>query len=80
MPAKSKSQRRLLSYAYAYAKGDAPDAPESIKKVARSFMKRGKRKGLKALRDFAKTKESKLPQKVDEGVVITCSEFMSGIF
>lgn len=78
MPAKSKSQKRLLSYAYAYAKGDAPDAPESIKKVARSFMKRGKKKGLKALRDFAKTKESKLPQKVDESIVFTCSEYLLG--
>lgn len=80
MPAKSKSQKRLLSYAYAYAKGDAPDAPESIKKVAKSFMKRGKKEGLRALRDFAKTKESKLPQKIDEGKVISCSDFLSGIF
>lgn len=77
MPAKSKSQKRLLSYAYAYAKGDAPDAPESIKKVSRSFMKKGKKRGLKALRDFAKTKESKLPQTVDESIVISCSEFLS---
>jgi hypothetical protein len=64
MPSKSKAQQRLLGAAYAYAKGDLKDAPKVIKVVAKSFMKRGKKKGTKSLRDFAKTKHKGLPEKV----------------
>jgi len=74
MPSVSKKQRRLLGYAYAYAKGKAKNAPESIKDVAKSFMKKGKKKGLKNLRDFAKTKESNLPLKV-ESVITSFEDF-----
>ena len=42
------------------------DVPEEIKNVAKSFMKSGKKKGKKALRDFAKTKHKSLPQKIKE--------------
>jgi len=64
MPSKSKAQQRLLGAAYAYAKGELKDAPKVIKDVAKSFMKRGKKKGTKSLKDFAKTKHKGLPEKV----------------
>ena len=64
MPSKSKAQQRLLGAAYAYAKGEIKDAPKVIKDMAKSFMKRGKKKGTKSLRDFAKTKHKGLPEKV----------------
>jgi len=64
MPAKSKAQQRLLGAAYAYAKGELKDAPKVIKDVAKSFMKKGKKKGTKSLKDFAKTKHKGLPEKV----------------
>ena len=64
MPAKSKAQQRLLGAAYAYAKGELKDAPKIIKDVAKSFMKKGKKKGTKSLKDFAKTKHKGLPEKV----------------
>lgn len=75
MPAKSKKQRRLLGYAYAWAKGYTDDAPESVKKVAKSFLKKGKRKGLKSLRDFAKTKEKNLVDKIGESIEISFDNF-----
>ena len=68
MPALSKKQQRLMGMAYAYAKGEMKDAPDSIKRVAKSFMKKGKRKGKKSLRDFAKTKHNGLPNKVNESL------------
>jgi hypothetical protein len=42
------------------------DASPSVKRLAKSFMKKGKRKGKKSLRDFAKTKHKGLPEKVKE--------------
>ena len=66
MPSKSKSQQRLMGAAYAYATGKNKDVPEEIKNVAKSFMKSGKKKGKKALRDFAKTKHKSLPEKIKE--------------
>lgn len=56
MPSKSKKQQRLMGAAYAYATGQNKDVPDYIKDVAKSFMKKGKKKGTKSLRDFAKTK------------------------
>ena len=64
MPSKSKSQQKLMGAAYAYATGQTKDVPDYIKNVAKSFMKIGKKKGKKALRDFAKTKHKGLPEKV----------------
>ena len=64
MPSVSKKQQRLMGAAYAYAKGEIKDAPEIVKDVAKSFMKKGKRKGKKSLRDFAKTKHKGLPEKI----------------
>jgi len=62
---KSKKQQRLMGAAYAYASGKNKDAPEIVKDVAKSFMKKGKRKGEKSLRDFAKTKHKELPEKIN---------------
>jgi hypothetical protein len=74
---KSKKQQRLMGAAYAYAKGDIKDAPEIVKDVAKSFMKKGKRKGEKSLRDFAKTKHKELPEKIKESLthLVRFSEF-----
>jgi hypothetical protein len=65
MPSVSKKQQRLMGAAYAYASGKNKDAPEVIKDIAKSFMKKGKRKGKKSLRDFAKTKHKGLPEKIN---------------
>ena len=70
MPSKSKSQQRLMGAAYSYTTGQTKDIPEEVKKVARSFMKQGKRKGKKSLRDFAKTNHKNLPQQVKENKYI----------
>lgn len=64
MPSKSKKQQRLMGAAYAYATGQNKNVPDYIKDVAKSFMKKGKKKGTKSLRDFAKTKHKGLPEKV----------------
>lgn len=63
MPAKSKSQRRLMGMAYAYRKGmkklsDFPeDIQDEIKRIADNMK-------LKDLKKFAKSKENKLPKKI----------------
>lgn len=78
MPSVSKSQQRLMGAAYAWAKGYKKDAPESIKKIAKSFLKKGKRKGLKNLRDFASTKHKGLADKVEkvhENHILRFNEF-----
>jgi len=62
MPSKSKKQQRLMGMAYAHAKGDMPDASDQVKDLAKSFMKRGKKRGLKKLRDFASTKHDNLKE------------------
>jgi hypothetical protein len=59
--ASSVQQRKLMGYAYACATGKAESCPPSIKAIGKSFMKSGKRKGLKKLRDFASTKHQGLP-------------------
>jgi hypothetical protein len=64
MPSKSKSQQRLMGAAYAWATGKTKDVPQRIKDVAKSFMKG--EGGKKKLRDFAKTKHSKIPEKIKE--------------
>jgi hypothetical protein len=57
--ATSKSQQRLMGMALAYKRGEMPDAPEAIKKIADGM-------SLKDLEDFAKTKHKGLPDKKDE--------------
>jgi hypothetical protein len=68
MPSKSAAQQKLMGAAYAWATGKTKDVPDRIKDVARSFMKAGKKKGKKSLRDFAKTKHKNLPNKVSENL------------
>ena len=63
-----------MGMAYAWAKGDMPDASKSVKKLAKSFLKKGKRKGLKNLKDFASTKHNSLPEKVSESHILRFSE------
>jgi len=64
MPSKSIKQQKLMGAAYAYDTGQIKDVPDYIKDVAKSFMKKGKKKGKKTLSDFAKTKHKGLPEKV----------------
>jgi hypothetical protein len=74
MPSRSKKQQRLMGMAYAWAKGDMPKASDSVKKLAKSFLKKGKRKGLKKLKDFASTKHNTLPEKISENHILRFSE------
>jgi hypothetical protein len=62
MPSVSKKQQRLMGMAYAHAKGDMPDASDAVKDLAKSFMKKGKKRGLKKLKDFASTKHDGLKE------------------
>jgi hypothetical protein len=62
MPSKSKKQQRLMGMAYAYSKEDMPNASDQVKDLAKSFMKKGKKRGLKKLRDFASTKHDNLKE------------------
>jgi hypothetical protein len=81
MPSVSKKQQKLMGMAYSYAKGDMPKASDSVKKIAKSFIK-GEKKGtklyksnLKKLKDFASTKHQNLPDKVSENHILRFSEF-----
>ncbi len=80
MPSVSKKQQRLMGMAYAFAKGDMPDASKSVKKIAKSFLK-GEEKGtasykrkLKKLKDFASTKHNGLPEQISENHILRFSE------
>jgi len=67
MPARSKTQQRLMGQAYAYKTGELkskdmdPEYADEIKKLAKSMSE-------KQLRDFAKTKHKNLPEKVEEKI------------
>lgn len=75
MPARSKSQQRLMGLAYAYKTGDVkskdlnPNYASEVKKLAKSMSK-------KQLRDFAKTKHKNLPEKVEERRIMTFEKFV----
>lgn len=56
MPAVSKSQQRLFGWVHAYQKGEAKNAPNKIKEIAKGISKRD-------AKDFAKTKRTGLPEK-----------------
>lgn len=80
MPSVSKKQQKLMGMAYAFAKGDMPDASKSVRDLAKSFIK-GEKKGtktykrnLKKLKDFASTKHDNLPEKVSENHILRFSE------
>lgn len=86
MPSSSKKQQRLMGMAYAWAKGEMPEASKSVKDLANSFLKgrddkkpakdtaKYKRR-LKKLRDFAATKHDNLPEKVSENHILRFTEF-----
>ena len=74
MPSISKKQQRLMGMAYSYAKGEMPEASKSVKKLAKSFLKKDKDKGLKNLKDFASTKQNSLPEKISENHILRFSE------
>jgi DNA polymerase II small subunit/DNA polymerase delta subunit B len=76
MPARSKSQQRLMGQAYAYKSGELknkdlnPEYADKIKKLAKSMTK-------KQLKDFAKTKHKKLPEKIEENIILKFNEMNS---
>lgn len=67
MPAKSKSQQRLMGMAYALKKGDlslddiSSDYRDKVKELANSM-------SLEDLKDYAETSHEGLPNEVDENV------------
>jgi hypothetical protein len=88
MPSVSKTQQRLMGSAYAFATGQNKDVPETAKKVAKSFIESetkgkktkkskesAKKRAIKKLRDFAKTKHNDLPEKLSENKILRFSEF-----
>lgn len=70
----SKKQQRLMGMTYAYAKGQMPEASDSVKNLAKSFLKKGKKRGLKKLKDFASTKHDSLPEKISENHILRFTE------
>ena len=65
MPAKSKAQKRLMSMALAYKKGDLKIS--DVQKYNRDKIKSlAKRMSDKELEDFTKTPDKNLPEKVKE--------------
>lgn len=78
MPSVSKKQQRLFGQAYALKNGSIkksdldPRYAEEIQKLADSMTK-------KKLRDFAKTKHDKLPEKVKEKKVLDFRGFINSV-
>lgn len=68
MPATSKSQQRLMGLALAYKRKQAkykdlnPTYRKKVKDIAKSMT-------IKQLRDFAKTKHDKIPERVQENLL-----------
>lgn len=74
---KSVPQRNLMGYAYACASGKLDNCPTSIKKVADSFIKKSKKKGLESLKKMAKTKHTGLsPFRISENHIIKFEIFV----
>lgn len=75
MPAKSKSQQRLMGMVHAYKKGELktsdidPDLRKKVKKIAGGMKN-------KSAKDFAKTKHKGLPEKVKEDTLPTFKEYL----
>lgn len=63
-----------MGYAYAFATGKVKNCPDAIKDVAKSFTKKNKKKGIKSLRDFAKTKHEGLPM-YKENIILKFIDF-----
>lgn len=59
MPAKSKAQKNLFGLLYAYKKGEIKSIPKKLKKIADSM-------DIEDIKDFAKTKNKNLPDKIKE--------------
>lgn len=74
MPARSKTQQRLMGQALAYKRGEIkskdlnPQYADEIKELSKSMTE-------KQLRDFAKTKHKNLPEKVKEGKILNFNSF-----
>jgi predicted ArsR family transcriptional regulator len=77
-----------MGAAYAFATGENKYVPKAAKDVAKSFIKnetegsksktakeKAKKRAINKLRDFAKTKHDKLPEKIEEKV-LTFNQFI----
>jgi hypothetical protein len=62
MPSKSKKQQRLMGMAYSHAIGNNPNPSDEVKDIVKSFTKKGKKRGIKKLKDFASTKHKGLKE------------------
>ena len=75
MPAKSKSQQRLMGMVHAYKKGElkSSEMPAGLRKKVKKIAGGMKDKSAK---EFAKTKHKGLPEKVKENAKPTFKEFL----
>ena len=71
MPAKSKAQKRLMSWALGVKKGKAKGAPASIKKLAKGMT-------AKELEKYTDTEYSKLPERIKENMNVKTFESFIG--
>jgi hypothetical protein len=75
MPAKSKSQQRLMGMVHAYKKGElkSSEMPAGLRKKVKKIAGGIKNKSAK---EFAKTKHKGLPEKVKEQAKLTFKEYL----
>jgi hypothetical protein len=66
MPAKSKSQQRLMGMVYAYKKGYLRNTKSLNKNFLKGIKKLAKNMNEEDLEDFAKTKHKNIPEKIEK--------------
>ena len=69
MPSKSKAQQRFMGMVHAYNKGEMPDAPASVKKVAKTMKKSDVKK-------YASMKHKGKPERVNQESVDYLKEYV----
>ena len=69
MPAKSKAQQKFMGMVHAYNKGEMPNAPASVKKVAKDMKKSDVKK-------YAATKHKGKPERVNQESVDWIKEYV----
>ena len=69
MPSKSKAQQRFMGMVHAYNKGDMPNIPASVKKVAKDMKKSDVKK-------YAATKHKGKPERVNQESVDWIKEYV----
>tara|TARA_R100000008_G_scaffold86667_1_gene80755 strand:- start:988 stop:1398 length:411 start_codon:yes stop_codon:yes gene_type:complete len=69
MPAKSKAQQRFMGMVHAYKKGDLKNAPDTVKKAAKSMKNKDAKK-------YASTKHKGKPERVAQESVDWIKEYV----